>query len=46
MKRDGKKRSPPHEEFDQIILTAFANHPEKVAIWKKTMGIGSDDESE
>jgi hypothetical protein len=35
------------EELDQIILTAFPNHPEKVAIWKKNMGIDDmDDESE
>ena len=33
------------EELDQIITTAFPNHPEKVAIWKKAMGIDSDDES-
>jgi hypothetical protein len=32
------------EELDQIILTAFPNHPEKVAIWKKAMGIGEDDD--
>ena len=34
------------EELDQIVQTAFPNHPEKVAIWKKNMGIDSDDESE
>ena len=34
------------EELDQIVNTAFPNHPEKVAIWKKNMGIDSDDESE
>jgi hypothetical protein len=34
------------EELDQIILTAFPNHPEKVAFWKKSMGIDEDDESE
>ena len=33
------------EELDQIVLTAFPNHPEKVAIWKKNMGIDVDDES-
>ena len=33
------------EELDQIITTAFPNHPEKVAIWKKNMGIDEDDES-
>ena len=32
------------EELDQIIHTAFPNHPEKVAIWKKAMGIYPDDE--
>jgi len=30
---------------DQIVTTAFPNHPEKVAIWKKNMGIDVDDES-
>ena len=34
------------EELDQIVLTAFPNHPEKVAIWKKAMGIDVDDESQ
>jgi hypothetical protein len=34
------------EELDQIVRTAFPNHPEKVAIWKKAMGIDADDESE
>jgi hypothetical protein len=33
------------EELDQIIHTAFPDHPEKVAIWKKAMGIDVDDES-
>ena len=33
------------EELDQIVDTAFPNHPEKVAIWKKNMGIDSDDET-
>jgi hypothetical protein len=32
------------EELDQIVLKAFPNHPEKVAIWKKAMGICLDDE--
>ena len=32
------------EELDQIITTAFPNHPEKVAIWKKNMGIDEDDD--
>lgn len=32
------------EELDQIVHTAFPNHPEKVAIWKKLMGIDEDDE--
>jgi hypothetical protein len=34
------------EELDQIVNTAFPNHPEKVAIWKKNMGLEVDDESE
>jgi hypothetical protein len=34
------------EELDQIIHTAFPNHPEKVAIWKKAMGIDDDDDDE
>ena len=34
------------EELDQIVDTAFPNHPEKVAIWKKAMGIDADDEME
>ena len=34
------------EELDQIVHTAFPNHPEKVAIWKKAMGIDADDEIE
>jgi hypothetical protein len=37
---------PIIEELDQIVNTAFPNHPEKVAIWKKAMGIDSDDESQ
>ena len=32
------------EELAQIVHTAFPNHPEKVAIWKKEMGIDVDDE--
>ena len=32
------------KELDQIVQTAFPNHPEKVAIWKKAMGIDKDDE--
>ena len=32
------------EELDQIVHTAFPNHPEKVAIWKKNMGIDDDDD--
>ena len=35
---------PIIEELDQIVNTAFPNHPEKVAIWKKAMGL--DDEVE
>jgi hypothetical protein len=34
------------EELDQIVQTAFPNHPEKVAIWKKSMGLEVDDETE
>jgi hypothetical protein len=37
---------PIIEELDQIVHTAFPNHPEKVAIWEKTMGLYEDDESE
>jgi hypothetical protein len=38
---------PLIEELAQIVHTAFPNHPEKVAIWKKTMGIDDvDDETE
>ena len=33
------------EELDQIVDTAFPNHPEKVAIWKKEMGIDVDDDT-
>jgi len=32
------------EELEQIINTAFQNHPEKIASWKKAMGL--DDEVE
>jgi hypothetical protein len=32
------------EELDQIVCTAFPNHPEKVALWKKNMGIDADDD--
>jgi hypothetical protein len=31
------------EELDQIVCTAFPNHPEKVAHWKKAMGIYDDE---
>jgi hypothetical protein len=34
------------EELDQIVNTAFPNHPEKVAIWKEAMGIDVDDDPE
>lgn len=33
---------PIIEELDQIVNTAFPNHPEKVAIWKKAMGMDED----
>ena len=36
---------PIIEELDQIVCTAFPNHPEKEAIWKKAMGI-EDEESD
>ena len=36
---------PIIEELDQIVHTAFPNHPEKVAIWKKEMGIDVDDDT-
>ncbi|HMG77028.1 MAG TPA: hypothetical protein VK582_26375 [Pyrinomonadaceae bacterium] len=36
---------PLIEELDQIVDTAFPNHPEKVAIWKKAMGIDVDDDT-
>ncbi len=36
---------PIIEELDQIVTTAFPNHPEKVAHWKKAMGI-EDEESD
>lgn len=35
---------PIIEELDQIVNTAFPNHPQKVAHWKKAMGI-EDEES-
>jgi|GEM_PF-3630618 len=35
---------PIIEELEQILNTAFTKHPEKVAIWKKAMGL--DDEVE
>ena len=34
------------EELEQIVHTVFPNHPEKVALWKKAMGIDVDDEIE
>jgi hypothetical protein len=36
---------PIIEELDQIVKTAFPNHPQKVAHWKKAMGI-EDEESD
>jgi len=33
---------PIIEELDQIVNTAFPNHPEKVAIWKKAMGLDGE----
>jgi hypothetical protein len=35
---------PIIEELDQIVNTAFPNHPEKVTLWRKAMGL--DDEVE
>ena len=35
---------PIIEELDEIVNTAFPNHPEKVARWKKAMGIEDDGE--
>ena len=37
---------PIIEELEQILNTAFAKHPEKVAIWKKALDIDADDETE
>ena len=34
------------EELDQIVNTAFPNHPEKVAHWKKAMGIEEEENDE
>jgi uncharacterized protein YmfQ (DUF2313 family) len=34
---------PIIEELDEIVNTAFPNHPEKVAHWRKTMGIEDED---
>ena len=34
------------EELDQIVNTAFPNHPEKVAHWRKAMGIEDEEESD
>ena len=33
---------PIIEELDQIVNTAFPKHPEKVAIWKKAMGLDGE----
>ena len=32
------------EELEQIVETAFPNHPEKVALWKKVLSIDVDDD--
>jgi hypothetical protein len=37
---------PIIEELDQIVNTAFPNHPEKVATWNKNMGLEVDDDTE
>jgi hypothetical protein len=34
------------KELDQIVQTAFPNHPEKITIWKKALDIDGDDEIE
>jgi hypothetical protein len=34
---------PIIEELDQIVNTAFPNHPQKVAHWKKAMGIEDEE---
>jgi hypothetical protein len=34
------------EELDDIVHNAFPNHPEKVAQWKKAMGIDQDESDE
>jgi hypothetical protein len=34
------------EELDDIVINAFPNHPEKVAHWKKAMGIDQDEGGE
>jgi hypothetical protein len=37
---------PIIEELDQIVNNAFPNHPEKVAHWKKSMGIDQEESGE
>lgn len=34
---------PIIEELDEIVNTAFPNHPEKIAHWKKAMGIEDEE---
>ena len=34
------------EEIDLIVNTAFPDHPEKVAIWKKNMGIYPEEDDD
>ena len=37
---------PIIEELDHIVNNAFPNHPEKVAHWKKAMGIDREESDE
>ena len=37
---------PIIEELDDIVNNAFPNHPEKVAHWKKAMGIDQEESDE
>jgi hypothetical protein len=37
---------PLIEELDNIVNNAFPNHPEKVAHWRKAMGIDQDESDE
>jgi len=37
---------PIIEELDFIVNNAFPNHPEKVALWRKNMGIDQEQDDE